>query len=166
MTQSVIHSLRHGFWPYANIDLAAPDTFNFSHQDLHGSDKELVLSLCEDKVKSQCFLAPFGPNLYAGVYSQLVGIVPKPHTKERQIVVDQSAGLHSLNLWMHKSDASVRLDSLQDFGAILHLCCRHAALLVVYLFKDDVSKAYQCMPTHPLWQIKQVVTIGGQHYVD
>ena len=22
------------------------------------------------------------------------------------------------------------------------------------------------MPAHPLWQIKQVVTIGGQHYVD
>jgi len=63
-------------------------------------------------------------------------------------------------------DATIHLDNLQDFGAILQSIRRCLGSNPLTLFKDDVSKAYQCMPTHPLWQIKQIITIGGQRHID
>jgi len=30
----------------------------------------------------------------------------------------------------------------------------------------DVSQAYRCLPMHPLWQLRQVVTICGRHHID
>ena len=29
------------------------------------------------------------------------------------------------------------------------------------IYKSDVSEAYRLLPMHPLWQIKQVITIDG-----
>ena len=34
------------------------------------------------------------------------------------------------------------------------------------MFKSDISAAYWQLPLHPLWQIKQIVTIDGIHHVD
>ena len=34
------------------------------------------------------------------------------------------------------------------------------------MFKSDVAAAYRQLPLHPLWQIKQVVTIDGVRHVD
>ena len=34
------------------------------------------------------------------------------------------------------------------------------------MFKSDVSAAYRRLPLHPLWQIKQIVTIDGIRHVD
>ena len=34
------------------------------------------------------------------------------------------------------------------------------------IFKSDVSAAYRRLPLHPLWQIKQIVTIDGERHVD
>jgi len=53
------------------------------------------------------------------MYSQPIGVVLKPHSTDLRIVIDQSAGPHVLNSWMDKADTSIRLDNLQDFGAIL-----------------------------------------------
>ena len=100
------------------------------------------------------------------MYSQPIGVIPKPHSNDLRIIIDQSAGPHTLNLWMDKADVSIHLDNLQDFGAILHLVQKCLGSNPLMLFKDDVSKASQQMPAHPLWQIKQFVTVGGQRHVD
>jgi hypothetical protein len=34
------------------------------------------------------------------------------------------------------------------------------------LFKSDVSAAYRRLPLHPLWQVKQIVTINKVRHVD
>jgi hypothetical protein len=34
------------------------------------------------------------------------------------------------------------------------------------MFKSDVSAAYRRLPLHPLWQIKQIVTVDGVRHVD
>jgi hypothetical protein len=34
------------------------------------------------------------------------------------------------------------------------------------LFKTDVSQAYRRLPLHPIWQLKQVVTIDGERMID
>src|SRR5882724_4694027 len=90
----------------------------------------------------------------------------KPHSNDLRIVIDQSAGPHSLNSWMNKQDTSIRLNNLQDFGSILRSIRARIGSNPLTLFKDDVSKAYHRMPAHPLWQIKQIVTVDGKRHVD
>ena len=34
------------------------------------------------------------------------------------------------------------------------------------LYKSDVSAAYHQLPMHPLYQILQIITVGGQRYID
>ena len=34
------------------------------------------------------------------------------------------------------------------------------------LWKSDIADAYQLLHMHPNWQIKQIVTVNGKHYVD
>ena len=100
------------------------------------------------------------------MYSQPIRVVPKPHSNDLRIVIDQSARPHTLNSWMDKADASIHLDNLQDFRAILCLVRKCLGSNPLMLFKDDVSKADRRMPAHPLWHIKQIVTVGGQRHVD
>jgi hypothetical protein len=77
-----------------------------------------------------------------------------------------SAGPHAPNSWIDKGDSSVHFDNLQDFGSILREVHRRHKGPPAWLFKDDVSGAYRRWPVHPLWQIKQIVTIDGQRHVD
>ena len=111
--------LREGFWPYAKIDPDAPKTFDYSKRDLDDIGAAAVRDLCEEEIKASRYSEPFGPDLLPGMYSQPIGVVPKPHSADLCIVIDQSVGPHSLNSWMLKSNVSICLDNLQDFGSIL-----------------------------------------------
>ena len=34
------------------------------------------------------------------------------------------------------------------------------------LWKSDIADAYRLLPMSPFWQLKQVITIDGKHYID
>ena len=121
LVNSVCRGLGEGFWPSANIDPNAPDTFNFSERQLTDARTACVQQLCDDEVASSRYSKPFGLELLLGMYSQPIGVVPKPHSNDLRIIIDQSARPHALNSWTDKADVSICLDNLQDFGAILHL---------------------------------------------
>ena len=108
----------------------------------------------------------FGFDLLPGMYSPPIGAVPKPHSTNLRLINDHSTGPHSLNSWIDKSDGHVRLDNLHDLGIILHSVTTRLGHPPRWLFKSDVSAAYRRWPMHPLWQIKQVVTIDGERHVD
>ena len=58
------------------------------------------------------------------------------------------------------------MDSISDLiGAIVRYK-RHYPGTTLVLFKLDVSAAYQRLPLHPLWQIKQIVTVDDSWHVD
>ena len=80
-----------------------------------------IQQLCDDEVAYSRYSKPFGLELLLGMYSQPIGVIPKPHSNDLRIIIDQSAGPHTLNSWMDKVDVSICLDNLQDFGAILYL---------------------------------------------
>jgi hypothetical protein len=59
------------------------------------------------------------------------------------------------------------LDNLQHLGRVLwELQISLGPQVCIVLFKSDVSCAYQTLPMHPLWQIKQVVKINSRYTVD
>ncbi|KAG6328278.1 hypothetical protein ID866_10812 [Astraeus odoratus] len=101
------------------------------------------------------------------MYSMPIHAVPKPGTGNFHLVTDHSAGQYTLNNMITRDDVSgVTLDNIHDLGNALHLYQHHNPTHSLILWKADVSEAYHLMPMHPLWQIKQIVSVGSQQWVD
>ena len=169
LVKSVCEGLCSGFWPWAiteNLDALSivdnavlqkvknQDHLNFMRNQ---RDEEIKLSRFSDTFKS----------LLPGMMTIPLWVVPKPHADKFQLVVDHSAGNYSPNLYISPDDASVHLDTLHVLGKVLtRVRNQHGFNVPLVLFKTDVLQAYRRVPMHPLWQLRQVVTIQGYHHVD
>lgn len=93
--------------------------------------------------------------------------IPKLNSEDFWLVTDQSHGTHSLNSMIdHKCVTGYPLDNMVQYGEmLLDLAAKqpHARHVT---WKSDIAEAYQIIPMHPLWQIKQINTIDAQRYVD
>ena len=96
------------------------------------------------------------------MYSTPVHAVLKPRSEKLRLVNDHSAGTYSLNSMIARGDVvGAKMDSISDLmGVLLRYRKRHPKTTLI-LFKSDVSAAYWRLPLHPLWQVKQIVTIDG-----
>jgi hypothetical protein len=76
------------------------------------------------------------------------------------MVINQSAGPYIPNSMIdHEDIKGFPLDNMRHLGAGLLACHRANPTHSFVVFKSNVSEAYQLLPMHPLWQIKQIVTI-------
>jgi hypothetical protein len=93
--------------------------------------------------------------------------VPKPNSNKLRLVVDHTAGDYSLNSMIERDAIKgTKLDGLHSLGvSLLHFHEQHPNVELV-LFKSDVSQAFCRLPMHPLWQVKQILTVHGQRHVD
>ena len=121
----------------------------------------------QTEIAAECFLELFGMELLLGVYSLPVHAIPKPDSNTMHLVMDHSSGDFSPNSMIVQEDVmGVRLNGLHTLGVSImqsKLNCPSADLI---LYKSDVSTAYHQLPMHLLYQILQIVTVGGQRYVD
>lgn len=63
--------------------------------------------------------------------------------------------------------AGARLDSIKDLvDSLIQFRREHGPAVKLVLFKSDVSAAYRRLPMHPLWQVKQIITVKGLRHVD
>ena len=97
----------------------------------------------------------------------LMHAVPNPGSKKFRLVTDHSARQFALNnMISHVDIAGVTLDNVQDLGNALRDLRQQEPDLDLILWKADVSEAYMRMPMPPLWQIKQVVSLHSECYID
>ncbi|TFY55879.1 hypothetical protein EVG20_g9157 [Dentipellis fragilis] len=163
--ESVCCGLREGFWPSADTsDPEYPVTWDNSKHELASEEHRLfVEEQCQKEIAVGRFSEPWeADELYPGMYSMPIGVIPKPNSDKLQLVTDHSAGKFSLNSMIAKPEHNnkVQLDNIHDLGHNL-LQVRHLLPhLELDLFKSDVAEAYRLMPMHPTWQIKQIVTVG------
>ncbi|TFY71099.1 hypothetical protein EVG20_g1905 [Dentipellis fragilis] len=168
---SVCRGLREGFWPSA--DMSNPDypsTWDNSKCSL-ASDQHRVF--VEEQCRKEIEIGHFSEaweaeQLYPGMYSMPIGVVPKPNSDKLRLITDHSAGKFSLNSMIDKPnhDNKVQLDNVRDLGFNLLWVRRSNTGAALTLFKSDVAEAYRLMPMHPSWQIRQVVSIGTKRMVD
>ena len=167
--QSVCTSLRDGFWPWANTQKEDyPVTWDFSERPPKTKREADFLREQRDiEVNAGRYSEDFGTDLLPGMYSTPVHAVPKPRTEKLRLVNNHSAGRFSLNSMIARKDVlGAKMDSISDLiGAIIKYRRRYPDATLI-LFKSDVSAAYQRLPLHPLWQIKQVVTVDDSRHVD
>jgi hypothetical protein len=166
---SVCISIREGFWPCAKTQqIEYPATWDFSDRPLKTEREAAFLRDQRDlEISAARYSEGFGTDLLPGMYSTPVHAVPKPRSEKLRLVNDHSAGPYSLNSMIAREDVvGAKMDSISDLiGALLEYKKHHPDKALI-LFKSDVSAAYRRLPLHPLWQIKQIVTIDGIRHVD
>lgn len=168
--QSVVRSLKNGFWPWADTsDPSFPTTYDGSRQGprITSEDKAKVIrQQCEDEMKLGRWSKSFGDRLLPGMHSSPINAVPKSTPGKFRIIVDQSRGPHALNSRIPKSQVKVQLDNVHDLGKELIAVRKKYPNRKLCLFKSDVKSAYRQLPMHPLWQIKQAIPVDGQYHID
>ena len=169
LVDSVCVSFREGFWPWANTQREDyPNTWDFSDRPPKTErEADFLRSQRDLEIQAGRYSASFGSDLLPGMYSTPVHAVPKPRSEKLRLVNDHSAGEFSLNSMIDREDvAGAKMDSIPDLvGALLRYRKDHPDSTLI-LFKSDISAAYRRLPLHPLWQLKQIVTIDGERHVD
>jgi hypothetical protein len=167
LVSSVCQGLREGFYPPANtLDFIPLDPEIIANHNMNSQELEFVKSQCADELAAGRFSPPF-PSLLPGMQTSALGAVPKPNSDKFRLITDQSLGPHALNSFIAKEDVRVQYDSLQDLGRSLRFIRKEfGESIPLVLWKSDIAHAFRCIPMHPLWQIRQVVEINGEFYVD
>lgn len=167
--QSIIHGFHTGFWPWAvteGVDrpLIVDNSFRPLSDEAHVS---FAQEQCDAEITFGHFSPAFGPDLLPGMTSIPIGVVPKPHSVNLRLVVDQSTGEHSPNSLISHEHVAVPLDNLHHLGrCLIDARLRHGTSVSLVVFKSDVLQAYRRIPLHYLWQLFQVVTIDSMRHVD
>lgn len=167
---SVCRALRHGFWPWAEVpDDSYPSINDNSMRTCKKSDEQLAFieSQLDEEIRLGRVSASFGKDLLPGMYSVPMHTVPKPNSDKLRLVVDHTAGDYSLNSMIEsESIRGTKLDGLHSLGASLLQYREHHPNVELIMFKSDVSQAFRRLPMHPLWQVKQILTVKGERHVD
>ena len=167
--QSMCSSFREGFWPWANTQKEEyPITWDFSERPPKSEkEAEFLRGQRDIELAAERYSESFGTHLLPGMYSTPIHAVPKPRSEKLRLVNDHSAGTFSLNSMIAREDVlGAKMDTISDLvGALLRYRKSHPNKRLI-LFKSDVSAAYRRLPLHPLWQIKQIVTVDGERHVD
>ena len=162
--ESVCTSFREGFWPWANTQKEDyPVTWDFSEcPPKTEREADFLRDQRDIEIEAERYSESFGTDLLPGMYSTPIHAVPKPRSEKLRLVNDHSAGPFLLNSMIAREDvAGAKMDSISDLiGALLRYQKRYPSKNLV-LFKSDVSAAYRRLPLHPLWQVKQIVTVDN-----
>jgi hypothetical protein len=168
LVESVCEGLQTGFWPWAitAYSIVPPIVDNACIQKIRNPEHSRFMEKQRDEeIKLNRFSIAFS-TLLPGMTTIPLWVVPKPHSDNLRLVVDHSAGDFSPNSFISPDDAGVHLDTLHALGKALIRTRERYGDVKLVLFKTDVSQAYRRLPVHPLWQLRQVVTINGSHHVD
>ena len=166
---SVIKSLKDGFWPWADTHIGEyPGTLDESIGDPRNQrELDFICDQRDKEIGAGRFSHSFGNDLLPGMYSMPIHAVPKPHSTDLRLVTNHSAGIYSLNSMIKREDiAGFPLDNMTHLGEMLLRKKKDLPHEKLLLFKSDISDAYRHLPMHPLWQIKQINTIQGHRHVD
>ncbi|KIL58037.1 hypothetical protein M378DRAFT_52794, partial [Amanita muscaria Koide BX008] len=169
---SVLTGLLKGFWPYAFTHPESyPLTYDASFRPPKTQEqRQFLLEQCRTEIEADRFSPSFGEDLLPGMYSMPIHSVPKLGSSpaKLRLVVDHSASPFSLNSMISREDiAGTKLDTIKDLiDSILQFRRERGPDTRLVLFKSDVSAAYRRLPMHPLWQVKQIITVEGQRFVD
>jgi Reverse transcriptase-like len=166
---SVCRGLRQGFWPLA--DGNNPDiwvTYDNSRRPIHQSDRmQFVREHGDEDVMLERWSPSFGSSLLPGMYSSPIGVVPKPSSDKYRLVNDHSQEPYSPNSMITDDEPHFPLNNITDLvSVLLTVREKYGKDRQLVLWKSDVKGAYRLMPMHPLWQIRQIVTVDGRHFVD
>ena len=160
---SVLVGLHEGFWPFADMMKEGyPKSWDGLWCLLKSEQEcDFLEEQVWTKIATKCFSESFRMELLP------VHAVPKPDSDTICLVMDHSSGDFSPNLMIMQEDiVGVQLNGLHMLGVSIMQIKHNCPSADLILYKSDVSTTYCQLPMHPLYKILQIVTIGGQRYID
>lgn len=91
-------------------------------------------------------------------------VVPKPNSDKFRVCSNKSFGSPSPNSLIDKSKINIALDSIQSWIPFLIEAKKKYGS--VNLFKCDIDAAYRMVPIHPQYQMRQVVKVRDNMFVN
>ena len=167
--KSICTGLREGFWPWAD---SLCESFPITHDESRPMPTDerqatFIRKQCFEEQKKGYFSEAFGTDLLPGMYTMPIYAVPKPHSTDLRLVTDHSVGPFSLNKMIDHSEVTgFPLDNMRHLGKMLFDIRRSQGDVPLTLWKSDIADAYRLLPMHPLWQIKQIITVDNERFVD
>lgn len=156
---SVIHSLRNGFWPMDESDWPTTVDENVGNYPMEEQDLD-ALRAHRDKEVAAGHWTPI-PALLPGMKTSPMFVVWQKN--KGRIITDHTAS--GLNDGIPRERARVRYDDMRDFGQALYNLKRDHPNTRFTLFKSDVASAFLNLPVHPIWQLHQIVIVDGVLYM-
>ncbi|KAM5532491.1 hypothetical protein V8D89_013844, partial [Ganoderma adspersum] len=159
--ESVLWGLENGFWPLddgdwdPNLDLF-PGNYLMEVPDLNA-----VRAFRNREVGARRWSTPIDPHLAPCMKTSPMFVVWQ--NEKARVMTDHSAS--GLNDGILRSKAKVRYDDMHDFGQILFDAHRRYPDRDLTLYKSDVSTAFLNLPAHPIWQLRQVVTVDDNFHI-
>ena len=154
--------MREGFWPFDEGDWKVEESEkiqNFADDDL---DIEAICSFRDKELAAGRWSPPLpSRDLFPGMKMSPM-FVAWQKGKPR-VITDHSAS--GLNEGIPKLEAKVKYDDMHPFGQTLYEWLHHNPDHWTILFKSDVTLAFLNLPGHPLWQIRQIVTLDEDLYI-
>ena len=159
--RSIIRSLREGFWPFDDGDWDE-DLENMGNY----SSEELDLSPIRSFRDKECEARHWSPqlpfdHLLPGMKTSPMFVVWQ---KQKPRIITDHAG-SGLNNGISKDDSRVKYDDMHPFGQAMRQARSSNPNVDLVLYKSDVAAAFLNLPAHPLWQLRQVVSVDGKKYI-
>ena len=167
--KSVCDGLREGFWPWADTSKKDYPVTHDESRPMPSNEEHaaFIRAQCRKEREKGYYSRSFGTDLLPGMYSMPIHAVPKPNSSDLRLITDHSAGAYSLNSMIdHTQVTGFPLDNMRHLGEMLFDVRRSLGNIQLTLWKSDIADAYRNLPIHPLWQIKQIVTVDNERYVD
>lgn len=159
--KSIMKSLREGFWPFDDGEWNdySEDLDNYSSEE---PDLNAIRSF-RDRECANLHWSPRLPfsNLLPGMKSSPMFVVWQ---KQKPRVITDHAG-SGLNDGISINNCRVRYDDMRPFGQALRQARRNNPGVDLILYKSDVASAFLNLPAHPIWQLRQVVSVDDKKYI-
>ena len=157
---SVMHGLRHGFWPCDDGEWKVELEEVLGNYSSEEPDLAAIRAF-RDREQTAGRWSSEIPELLPGMKTSPMFVVWQ--SQKPRVVTDHSGS--GINDHIPRADAKVRYDNMHDFGHCLRDVRRAYKGRRLVLFKDDVASAFLNLPAHPIWQLRQVVSVDGKLYI-
>lgn len=158
---SVLKGLRCGFWP--NSSLPSSDIVEIPNHISCEANQILLEEQCQDEIDRGRYSQEF-TILLEGMKVIPLLMVSKKDLNKMQVCSNMSAGNPAPNELIDKKEITPTYDSLKNF--IPYLIEMKETEGDVVMIKSDVETAFQIIPLHYQYQMRQIMKIRDKHRID
>jgi hypothetical protein len=155
---SVMNSLRYGFWPFDEGDWKDDHEDVSLNYPLKDVDIKAIQDFRDEEIRARRWSDPLpSGDLLPGMKLSPIFVVWQKG--KARVVTDHTAS--GLNDRIPRSEARVHYDDMRTFGQVMYNAKRAHPNETLVTWKSDVSKAFLNLPAHPVYQLRQVVEFEG-----
>jgi hypothetical protein len=159
---SVMKGLREGFWPFDEGEWKLELEEISGNHKMEAADLEALNKFRDKEVAADRWSSPVElRELLPGMKISPMFVVWQ--NGKPRVVTDHSAS--GLNDGIPREEARVKYDDMRSFGQALHNAKLSSPGRRIVTFKSDVASAFLNLPAHPLWQLRQIVSVEGRLYI-